>query len=108
MAQPAKPPKPREKPRLIPQPHGGALRNGGTNRGGPGRPPSAVREMCRKAFEEGLPEIVKIATGKIEASAGERVRALDILGKYGLGTQQEVSGSIETRRVTVTVRDEGT
>lgn len=30
---------------LIPQPHGGALRNGGPNVGGPGRPTSAVREL---------------------------------------------------------------
>lgn len=32
---------------LRPQPHGGALRNGGTNKGGTGRPPDAFKAMCR-------------------------------------------------------------
>jgi hypothetical protein len=31
---------------LVPQKHGGALRNGGTNRGGPGRPPDEFKRIC--------------------------------------------------------------
>jgi hypothetical protein len=33
---------------LIPQPHGGAIRNGGTNAGGTGRPPDEVRRAYRE------------------------------------------------------------
>lgn len=29
-------------------PHGGALRNGGTNKGGPGRPPDEFKAMCAR------------------------------------------------------------
>lgn len=49
--------KPREIPRgfatgvLVRQPHGGALRNGGTNRGGPGRPSSAFKKFYRELLE---------------------------------------------------------
>lgn len=35
---------------LIPQEHGGALRNGGTNKGGPGRPPSVLRAELREDY----------------------------------------------------------
>lgn len=33
---------------LVPQPHGGAIRRGGTNKGGSGRPPDAFRQLCRE------------------------------------------------------------
>jgi hypothetical protein len=33
---------------LRPQPHGGALRNGGTNKGGTGRPPDEFKALCRE------------------------------------------------------------
>ena len=33
---------------LIPQPHGGALRNGGPNKGGTGRPKKAFKKFCRE------------------------------------------------------------
>ena len=33
---------------LTPQKHGGALRNGGTNRGGTGRPPNVIRAKFRQ------------------------------------------------------------
>lgn len=39
---------------LVPQPHGGALRNGGTNKGGPGRPPEALRMKSRSVYEKWL------------------------------------------------------
>lgn len=39
---------------LVPQPHGGALRNGGTNKGGPGRPPEILRNRSRDVFEKWL------------------------------------------------------
>ena len=43
--------KPRTKPRkpgkLVPQPHGGAIQQGGTNPGG-GRPPDEFKALCRQ------------------------------------------------------------
>lgn len=78
-------------PELVPQSHGGALLSGGQpgNKGGPGRPPSKVRALAREEFFEAIPELAKIARGggkrgKKEETA-DRLRAIDILGKYGLG-----------------------
>lgn len=89
---------------LIPQPHGGALKPGGTkgNKGGPGRPPSLIRAKCRGAFARRIKllaeiaegealEVVRDATGREttmrkSASVADRLKALDLLGKYGLGT----------------------
>jgi hypothetical protein len=69
---------------LVPQAHGGALRHGGTNRGGPGRPPSAIRATARQAFDEALPIVAKIVRGK-ETKDSDRIRGADVLGKYGMG-----------------------
>ena len=70
---------------LRPQPHGGALRNGGWNRGGPGRPPSELRALVRLSFEERVAVLESIADNR-RAAAKDRIRAIDVLGKYGLGT----------------------
>ena len=70
---------------MIPQPHGGALRNGGTNRGGTGRPKSEIRKACAEAFDSRIPRLLQIMD---EASTpAEYMKALDLLGKYG-GLQQ--------------------
>jgi hypothetical protein len=54
---------------LIPQPHGGALRNGGTNRGGPGRPPDAVRAAYRElGATKGFGFISDLLDGKLAVS----------------------------------------
>lgn len=42
---------------LVPMPHGGALRAGGTSRGGPGRPPEALRAMSRVQYARLLDEL---------------------------------------------------
>ena len=68
---------------LIPQPHGGALRNGGTNRGGPGRPPSEIRAACRADFDALRGKLVAIARSR-KAKDVDKVRAINVLGKYGL------------------------
>jgi len=39
---------------LVPQPHGGALRNGGPNKGGTGRPPEYLRLRSREVYEKWL------------------------------------------------------
>ena len=56
-----------------------------------GRPPSVIRERCRGSFEERIAVLEEIADDP-GVSAGDRIRALDLLGKYGLGTQQQHSG----------------
>lgn len=74
-----------EKPELIPQKHGGALYAGGVpgNRGG-GRPPSAVRQLAREAFEARIPMLADLADDSQQRTR-DRIRAIDVLGKYGLG-----------------------
>jgi len=88
---------------LIPQEHGGALRNGGTNEGGFGAPPSVIRERCRDSFYKRVPLLERIADGeektKVLVTTGrgedqrhdlidmppelkDRIKALDLLGKY--------------------------
>lgn len=70
---------------LIPQPHGGALRNGGTNRGGPGRPASEIRAAARDGFEVTLSKISKLVAEKEDIALTELCRAADVQGKYGMG-----------------------
>jgi hypothetical protein len=82
-------------PVLVPQPHGGALLSGGVpghDGSNAGAKKSTVREKCREGFEAALPYLTRIAKGKtgeaIDApipAPGESIRALDVLGKYGLG-----------------------
>ena len=74
-------------PSLVPQPHGGALLTGGKpgNKGGTGRAPSVVRERCRGSFYERVHILEKIADLP-GVDPRDRVRALDVLGKYGLMT----------------------
>jgi hypothetical protein len=89
-------------PELVPQPHGGALLTGGVkghDGSNAGRPKSAIRELCRQGFEEVVPDLVEIAKGAatrewagnpVGPMFGERVRAADVLAKYGLGEAKAV------------------
>lgn len=71
-------------PALVPQPHGGALQRGNPgNRGGTGRPPSAIREQMRGSFEERIAVLEEIADSPAVAPA-DRLRAVDILGKHAM------------------------
>ncbi len=108
-------------PVLIPQPHGGALLSGGKRGGTPGtgRPPSALRERLRGSFEDRIQILEEIADGeitlrltqkcehcgkepsqpaptveevlKIVPPITDRLRALDLMAKYGLGTTKELT-----------------
>ena len=71
-------------PRLVEQEHGGALLSGGVrgNRGGPGRPPSAIREAAQQGFVDGLPVLRAIRDNEDER-ASDRIRAVEVMGKYG-------------------------
>ena len=80
---------------LVPQKHGGAIRKGakpGTNRGGTGRPPSLIRQRLRGSFDDRIRVLEEIADDPT-VSASDRMRAIDLLAKYGLGTQAEVTGA---------------
>ena len=71
---------------IIPQPHGGALRHGGGNpkRNG-GRTPSKLRARMRGSLAKRIVIACQIADDP-ESTKPDKLRALDFLAKYGLGT----------------------
>ena len=76
-------------PELKPGPVGGMLLAGGVpgNKGGPGRPPSAVREKLARVTEK--------AADWLDAEwellpNHERLRAMDVAGKYSIGQKVQV------------------
>ena len=89
--------------------------------GGPGRPPSEVRRVCRESFFSRIPVLEEIADGKsvyvmanakdvdMDAtlerlpSAGERVRAVSELGKIGMGGHISLE---DARTIASTGRDD--
>lgn len=99
--------KSRGKSRRIPQPHGGVLVPGagrGPAKGAPnaGRPPSAVRALMREALAARVSLAEAIADDPANAPA-ERLRALDLLGRYGLGSTRELTVDDVRERLTATV-----
>ena len=75
---------------LVPQPHGGALLRGNPALvPGPGRPASEVRKAARMAFDERIPTLAHIADTAEKTS--DRIRAIEVLGKIGVGTLREMS-----------------
>lgn len=107
-------------PALIPQEHGGALLAGGQpgNKGG-GRTPSLTREAARLAFDKRIELLEQIADGealvKIKDADGnvtvattspevsDRLKAINLLGTYGLGAAKEVSADAVRDRVNLTL-----
>lgn len=77
---------------LVPQPHGGALRHGSLpgNPPGPGAPPSELRARLRGSLEQRVRVVEEIAD-RADASDADRLRAIDLLARYGLGTTRELS-----------------
>jgi hypothetical protein len=79
---------------LVRPRHGrGRIRHGsrpGTHAGGTGRPPSELRQRCRGSFGERIRIAEQIADGSRFRPA-DRLRAIDLLGRYGLGPVAEVS-----------------
>lgn len=91
----------------VPQPHGGALvpaAGRGPAPGAPnaGRPPSAVRALLRESFAARVPLAEAIADDAA-LPAAERLRALDLLARYGLGTTREVSTEEVRARLSDTI-----
>jgi hypothetical protein len=80
----------------IPGKNGGRLRPGGKpgHRGGPGRPPDAIRARCAGLFDDHVEKAVAILESP-KASHGDQLKALDLLGKYGGRIKQttEMQGS---------------
>lgn len=76
----------------IPQAHGGCLNAGGTpgNAGGLGAPPSELRRILRLKFAERVAVLEEIVADT-KLRAGDRVKAIELLARYGLGTHDEVS-----------------
>lgn len=54
------------------QPHGGALRTGGTNAGGPGRPPSWIRQRLTGSYAERIETIERMADGTLDIPLRQR------------------------------------
>ena len=65
------------------------LRNGGTNKGGTGRPKSEIRAAAAAGFDKALPVLTSIVAGEAPypVTPAEMLKAIDLLGKYG-GLQQ--------------------
>jgi hypothetical protein len=80
----------------------GYLRSGGKpgNKGGTGRPKSEVREACLRSFEERIPLLGAIADDP-NAHPIARIKALEALAKYGLGTKDELEVRAELRQPVV-------
>ena len=79
---------------LVKPSHGRGMIRRGSRPGavvpGIGRPPSAIRERLRGSFDERVAVLEDIADSNAESTA-DRIRAIDLLAKYGLGTLKEIS-----------------
>lgn len=87
---------------LVQQPHGGALRNGGTNRGGAGRRPDRIKRLAQKLLLPRLHILAHIADGTsvalgeeglkfVAPTPGERTAAIRALKEIGMGESVSVS-----------------
>lgn len=80
--------------------------NTGGKKGRSGRLPSMIRDLAREGFADNLDTLIQMADGHVvrrvrvgdaetesvvNVEVSDRLRAIDLLGKYGLGTVREVS-----------------
>lgn len=87
---------------LVPMPHGGALRNGGTNRGGSGRPPATIRARSRAMYDLVLDELE--ARNLSLATLGELALIGNTAARYGglaTGADEADAGPVTIRVVRV-------
>ena len=83
---------------------GGKLKSGNTKN--TGRKPSEVRARLLKGFDAAIGDLVKIARGTLDIdvpgkdgengtkrkpTARERIAAIEVLGKYGLGIKMDLT-----------------
>jgi hypothetical protein len=102
---------------LRPQPHGGALRNGGPKKGGPGRPRNEARELSLAGYFENLPRLIRIAAGiemrkalnsegqvvEVQPTFEESIEAMKELGNRGIGSKVELETPTNPLNVTIAV-----
>ena len=72
------------------------------NAGGTGRPPSVLRERLRGSLEQRVGVLEAIADDP-EVDPQDRIRAIDVMGKYGIGTLRELSVDQVRERLQQTV-----
>lgn len=83
---------------LIRQPHGGALRYGGTSAGGSGRPPLAIRARSRAMYDRIL-DVIE-ARNLAEATLNELSMLGTTVARYGgLASDDEAPESVTIRIV---------
>ena len=71
--------------------NGGTLKRGNPgNKGGTGRPSDEIRQRCRGSFDERIRVAEEICDNPGSAD-DTRLKALGILGTYGLGTKTEIT-----------------
>ena len=68
--------------KLVPQAHGGALKQGGDHPR-PGRPSNELRGSMREIIDKGLPELEEIATGR-KGKPSDAVKAMGVAARFGL------------------------
>lgn len=93
----------KSRPALVPQPNGrGALLAGGVrgHKGAGGRPPSELRALMRGKLQDRLAIIDGILNNR-KTSPSDRLRALDFLARYGLGTRTELAGGEATEPIRI-------
>ena len=79
------------------------MKRGGQLRGSAaGRMRREVREACREAFLGRLDSLEEIAD---KGTYLERIRAIDVLGKYGIGTAIELTDAVKLEEVKRLVAD---
>jgi hypothetical protein len=79
-------------PVLVRQAHGGALLSGGTpgQQGGTGAPPSALRRRLQGSLADRVRILEEIADDA-EVCERDRIRAIEVLARYGLGAATELT-----------------
>ncbi len=83
---------------LVAMPHGGALRAGGTNVGGPGRPAEALRAMSRVQYARLLEELDQRDLSELTAT--ELSQLANTTGRLGgLASDEEPPDSVTIRIV---------
>lgn len=90
-------------PSLVPQPHGGALLSGGKpgHAPGTGRPASLIRKKLRGSFAQRIKTLEEIAD--TAENNNDRLKAIDLMGKYGLGTTKELTVDTVRERLQQTI-----
>lgn len=67
---------------VVPAHGRGKLRVGGTNKGGPGRPPKSLRNLCHKRFVKHLPKVDRMLQKEVLKNA-DLLQAMSLFAKYG-------------------------